>query len=192
MSQLADCLTKASRGIISDIRSEWSKSKVEGNAEIDFQVTNDDYDIVRGTYTARGQKMWILEHGKGSKMDDGKENPGLADYKRSDLWNRERGKAPGNDPSGNEIRSRGPYRDLDGNWHEGSSMAMPHGLNLEWATAGNNRPFAKVATREGHHYVRDNVMPKEGTSARIVAMEDDIFNAIGNAVDIAVMRGKIE
>ena len=69
---------------------------------------------------------------------------------------------------------------------------MPHGLNLEWQTAGKGKKFAKVATRVGHHYVRDNVMPKEGTSARIVALEDDIYNAIGNAVDIAVMRGKIE
>ncbi len=192
MSELADCLTRASRGIISDIRSEWSKSKIEGNADIDFHITNDDYDIVRGTYEATGQKMWILEHGKGSKMDNEQENPGLEDYKHSDLWNPERGKPPGNDSSGNEIRSRGPYRDLDGNWHEGSSMAMPHGLNLEWKTAGKGKKFAKVATRVGHHYVRDNVMPKEGTSARIVALEDDIYNAIGNAVDIAVMRGKIE
>lgn len=192
MSELADCLTKASRGIISDIRSEWDKSKVDGNAEIDFRITNDDYDMVRGEYEAKGQKMWILEHGKGSAMDNEQENPGLADYKRSDLWNPERGKPPGNDPSGNEIRSRDPYRDLDGNWHEGSSMAMPHGLNLEWQTAGNGRPFAKVATRKGHHYVRDNVIPRKGTSARIVAMEDDIFDAIGHTVDIAVMRGKIE
>ncbi len=192
MSQLADCLTQASRGIISDIRSEWSKSKIEGNADIDFTVVKDDFDTVKGTYTDRGQTMWTVEHGNGSKMDDSKENPGVADYKRSDLWNRERGKAPGNDPSGNEIRSRGPYRDLDGNWHQGSSMAMPHGLNLEWETAGKGKKFAKVASREGHHYVRDNVMPKEGTSARIVAMEDDIFDAIGHAVEVAVMRGKIE
>ena len=124
MSELANVMEKTAKGIMADIRSDRSKHKrPEGNAEIDFQIVKDDYDVVRGEYTAQGQKMWILEHGSGSKMDDEKENPDLPDYKRSELWNKERGKPPGNDESSNEIRSRGPYYDLDGNFHEGASIA---------------------------------------------------------------------
>ena len=191
MSALASVMEKAARGIMDDIRSDWSKHKrPEGNAEIDFQIVKDDYDVVRGVYTAQGQKMWILEHGSGSEMDDEKENPDLPDYKRSELWNKERGKPPGNDPSGNEIRTRGPYYDLDGNFHKGSSAAMPHGLNLEWETAGGGRPWKKVSPIKGKHIVRDNVVASSDESARIANMEDDIFNVMGAMADRYVMRGE--
>lgn len=190
MSDFADIISRTANGVMADIRNEWdSYGRDAGNAEISFKITKDEAGEVAGEYTAKGQKMWILEHGSGSKMDDEKENPGLADYKQSELWNKERGKNPGADPSGNEIRSRGPYQDLDGNWHEGSSMAMPHGLNLEWETVGNGKPWSKVTPRKGHHIVRDNVAPPEGTSARIKAMEDEIFFALGNAIDRDVRRG---
>ena len=191
MSELANVMEKTAKGIIADIRSDWSKHKrPEGNAEIDFQIVKDDYDVVRGEYTARGQRMWILEHGSGSKMDDEKENPDLPDYKRSELWNKERGKPPGNDPSGNEIRSRGSYYDLDGNFHEGSSIAMPHGLNLEWETAGSGKPWKKVSPIKGQHIIRDNVTAASGESARIATMEDDLYNALGHMADRYVMRGE--
>lgn len=190
MSEIAEILKRTACGVMTDVRSDWGKFTMDsGNADISFQITKDEPDEVIGTYTAKGQKMWIVEHGAGSKMDDETENPGLSDYKRSGLWNPERGKPPGNDPSGNEIRSRGPYYDLDGNYHAGSSMAMPHGLNLEWETAGKGKKWGKVTPRKGHHVVRDNVVPKEGTSARMKAMEDEIFFALGKMVDKEVKRG---
>ncbi|BAL85102.1 hypothetical protein SELR_pSRC300290 (plasmid) [Selenomonas ruminantium subsp. lactilytica TAM6421] len=191
MSELANVMQKTARGIMDDIRSDWSKHKrPEGNAEIDFHIVKDDYDVVRGEYVASGQKMWILEHGSGSKMDNAKENPDLPAYKRSELWNKERGKPPGNDESGTEIRTRGPYQDLDGNWHQGSSAAMPHGLNLEWQTAGGGKPWAKVRPIEGQHIVKENVTASSGKSARIAVMEDDIFNALGAMADRYIMRGE--
>lgn len=191
MSEIADILKRTANGVMADIRSEWGHfPRDTGNAEISFRITKDEAEEVCGEYTAKGQKMWLLEHGSGSKMDDEQENPGLAEYKQSGSWNPERGKPPGNDPSGHEIRSRGPYYDLDGNFHEGSSMAMPHGLNLEWETAGHGKPWAKVAPRKGNHIVRDNVAPKEGTSARMTAMEDEIAFALGNMIDSEVRRGK--
>lgn len=199
MSNLAAALEHSAQGFLSDIRSEWSRfPNVPGNADITFRIKNDDYNTVTGEYAATGQKMWILEHGSGSKMDKEDKNPDLAEYKRSELWNPERGKEPGADPSGTEIRTRPRsvngqgwgYLDLDLNKRRGSGAAMPHGLNAEWSMKGLGSH--RAVPQEPQHIIHDTLIPPEGTSARVKAMEDEMYLVLGNVIDRAILRGEAE
>lgn len=191
MSTLANILKKESGGFIADIKSEWNRfPNIVGNADISFKITKDDFDFVAGVFSAEGQKMWMLEHGSGSRMDNEEENPDLADYKRSEYWNKERGHGFGSSPSGTEIRTRAKmpmYSDLDNNYHHGSGAAMPHGLNAEWSMNGRNTQ--KVIPVEPQHIIKETLAPSSGSSARIRKFEDDIYAALGEMVDIAVGRG---
>ncbi|MFT9367014.1 hypothetical protein [Paenibacillus polymyxa] len=81
--------------------------------------------IISGDITAHCWQAWLEQFGKGSKMADSSQNPGLITYMNSEAWNRLRSK-------GDRIivgRSRGKYRAIDGTMKEsGGGYA---GVDLE-------------------------------------------------------------
>lgn len=175
MKSLADVVDSFGKKVVSDVRNEWDRFPfVDGYSEAKFGIVkNDGYRVV-GQLEAKGQKMWILEHGKGSLMDDESENPDLADYKHSDIWNKEREE--------NEIRTRPrkTYYDIDGQPHRGSGFGMPHGYNAE---TNMHKPISPIP---GQHIIRDNLMATSGTSARIQQLEEEIAEVIGHEIDAAI------
>ncbi|URJ50728.1 hypothetical protein [Paenibacillus polymyxa] len=81
--------------------------------------------MISGDITADYWQAWLEQFGKGSKMADSSQNPGLITYMNSEAWNRLRAK-------GDRIivgRSRGKYRAIDGTMREsGGGYA---GVDLE-------------------------------------------------------------
>ena len=122
MSEIADALKSSAEKHIQQINGEWQKHKGLGESNIQFEITVDRIDRVEGVYRASGQGMWVMEYGKGSKLD--RNNPFLSRYTSSPVFNRER--------ENYEIRTRkGTYKDIDGNSHVGSGLGGKHGLNAE-------------------------------------------------------------
>ncbi len=109
-------LKKYGESVSKDIERTWDGlQNIDGNAEIDFKIMpNTDENIVLGRFEATGQKAWIAEYGKGSKMDSESKNPYLSRYKNSELWNKLR---KGHFVTG---RPKGSYQDIDGNTHNPS------------------------------------------------------------------------
>lgn len=113
MSNIANVVVKHSKKMMKDIQGVWNKygndSIVSGKANIKFTITEDKENFVSGEYEASGQKMWILEYGKGNLMD--RNNPYLDDYIGGGIYNINRGHF--------EVRTRRTYTDLDGKTHIG-------------------------------------------------------------------------
>ena len=167
---IADAMQQLAAKDIADIKREWDKYDIEGNAYITFKITKDTPMLVEGRYDAKGMKMWMLEYGSGSKMD--MTNPHLKEYKRSKVYNSNRGKV-GQSLSGTEIRTRpkGSYEDIDApehKEHQGSGLGFGSqwrwGLNAEWLRGFNNergKPNA-VEPIEPHHIIKD-IVPRKNT-----------------------------
>lgn len=173
MEYLSDIVSRYAEKNMADIRNEWSKENVKGNAEIRFKITREDVFGVTGQYEASGQKAWIVEHGSGSLMDDASENPGLSQYKSSKYWNDER--------EGTEIRTRtGEYSDLDDNMHTGSGLGGSHGLNAEKLRGGR-----KVVPHEPRHVLKETL-----TSNTVInlQMKDAILRFVGDTVKTEMRR----
>lgn len=159
------------------IVSEWHKDfMTEGNAQLKIESIQTKRGV-RGLYVAWGQKAWIMEHGKGSKMDDESANPDLASYKHSKYWNTER--------EGTEIRSRHRsvngqgwgYLDLDNNKHRGSGMGMPHGINVE---EQGGRFHGAVEPLPARHVIKEEITKDNAIDK---AMLDEIDSVMTGAVD---------
>ena len=161
---------------IADVEREWDKYDVAGNAYITFKITKDTPILVEGRYDAKGMKMWTLEYGSGSKMD--MTNPHLKEYKRSEVYNSNRGKA-GQSLSGTEIRTRPKsesdedgYEDIDApnhKRHQGSGLGFGSkwtiGLNAEWLRGKNKERGGKpnaIDPIEPHHIIKD-IVPRKNT-----------------------------
>ncbi|WP_341178942.1 hypothetical protein [Paenibacillus sp. FSL K6-1230] len=81
--------------------------------------------MISGNITADYWEAWLEQFGKGSKMADSTQNPGLVTYMKSDAWNRIRSK-------GSRVivgRTRGKYRAIDGTIKE--SKGGYAGVDLE-------------------------------------------------------------
>lgn len=179
MSAIADSLLKTMEENAEDIKQEWRNDALAEDdeafsQEIETNITEDSPKMVCGEYRASGQAMWVHEYGKGSEMDP--ENPYLDDYKSSKYWNENRG------PDG-EIRTRtGPYKDLDGNVHEGSGIGGPKGLNIEWFEE------KEPVTHRPQHTIERIAA---GNTARNALFVDSI-TAIMGAKAHAALEGKVE
>ena len=173
MSEVANVINRYAQKNVAEIEQQWDGSRIEGDAEISFDITVDTPQLVVGEYRASGQKMWILEHGSGSLMDDEVENPGLASYKQSDLWNDER--------ENEEIRTRqGPYLDLDRQQQMGSGIGGEHGLNAEKLNHG------QISIAENpRHIVKETV---KLTTARNLEMKQGIIDAVGDDIRLSIRR----
>ena len=124
--------------IINDrVVNKWrAYGEVTGNARalpptIDNQIAN----TILLNLSYSGQKAWIVEFGKGSKLDKN-DNPFLEAYKKSANFNRTRliGKLNSLTPDF-AITSREPksvYKDLDGKSHVASDKFPKAGFNLEY------------------------------------------------------------
>ncbi len=167
-AKIASVLRQLATKEMADVRREWGKYNVDGNASINFHITQNTPDRVEGEYRAQGMKMWTLEYGSGSLMD--KSNPLLEKYKKSEKYNKARGQSPVSkkdkalyNPGGTEIRTRpkGKYFDLDGEEQQGSGLGYSkdweYGLNAERL----NPPYA-VTPVEPHHIIKD-IVPRRDT-----------------------------
>lgn len=167
LETLENELLSTANKICSDVKNDWATfSNVAGEAEIRTTIPRGHYDEYDGELSteasiiieATGQKAWILEHGKGSLMDNESENPGLADYKASDLWNSER--------ENTEVRTRsGVYTDLDGNVQVGSGIGGKHGLNAEKLSG------QAVKALPGQHIIKRNIEE----SVHLESLEDSLW-----------------
>jgi hypothetical protein len=157
------CLEVAQR-----IEHKWgTHNSISGNAQVDTNVTVLG-KVVLGTILGKGQKVFICEFGKGSLMERSlADNPYLADYIDSSLWNPYR--------TGVSVRGRaeGTYVDLDGNAHESSGTMK--GLNLEKDIGQYDEFFAPV---EPMHIMQEE----------IEASYDDLMIRVQEAVDDYITR----
>lgn len=80
IKKIGQILRNYSRVACEQVRQQWSRYDVDGEAEIDYKV-EDVETVVTAFIWAAGQKAWLLEYGKGSKMERSTtENPFLAEY----------------------------------------------------------------------------------------------------------------
>lgn len=80
IKKISAILRNYSRVACEQVRQQWSRYDVNGLSEINFKV-EDAEAIVTAFIWAAGQKAWLLEYGKGSKMERSTiENPFLAEY----------------------------------------------------------------------------------------------------------------
>lgn len=173
MSEVANVINRYAQKNVAEIEQQWDGSRIEGDAEISFDITVDTPQLVVGEYRASGQKAWILEHGSGSHMDDKEENPGLPAYQSSDLWNTER--------ENTEIRTRqGAYLDLDRQPRMGSGIGGEHGINAEKMNHG------QISIAENpRHIVKETV---KLTTARNLEMKQGIIDAVGDDIRLSIRR----
>lgn len=173
MSEVANVINRYAQKNVAEIEQQWDGSRIEGDAEISFDIVADTPELVVGEYRATGQKMWILEYGSGSRMDDSTDNPGLPAYQSSDLWNNER--------ENTEIRTRqGAYLDLDRQPHMGSGIGGEHGLNAERMNHG------QVSIAESpRHIVKETV---KLSTARNLEMKQGIIDAVGDNIKASIRR----
>ncbi len=173
MSKVANVVQHYAQKNVADIQNQWDGSRIEGEAKIDFKITADTPGLIAGEYRASGQKMWILEHGSGSLMDDGVENPGLASYKQSDLWNDER--------ENEEIRTRqGPYLDLDRQQQMGSGIGGEHGLNAEKLNHG------QISIAENpRHIIAETLTSKTAINEEL---KTSLLNSVGSDIRANIRR----
>ena len=176
-AKIASVLRQLATKEMADVRREWGKYNVDGNASINFHITQNTPGRVEGEYRAQGMKMWMLEYGSGSLMD--KSNPLLEKYKQSEKYNKVRGQSTVNQedgalysPEGTEIRTRpsGRYYDLDGQPQEGSGLGYgkkwKYGLNAEHL----HPPYA-VEPIPPHHIIKD-IVPRRDTVHKQQFKED--------------------
>ena len=130
------------------VQSEWGRyfSDLEGDSVIDNEVSKAK-TYVKATIYAYGQRAWILEYGRGSKMDDANTNPYLMDYLKSDMINPAR--------TGKAIvgRPAGTYPGLD--FHKGeqnihNSAGKLAGVNIEGLHHKGEYPYRPL---KGQHII---------------------------------------
>ena len=160
----------------SRVLQEWSRySEPEGDADIHSTV-KELTSSVSAFIWAYGQKAWILEYGRGSEMvTSTKENPFLAEYLRSEGFNKERF-AHALAITG---REKGYYTDLD--WKTHYSTGTMKGKNLEeWK---GNKSYAPMAPKK----IIYHVLFGSGDDGLVAEMQKEIHNAL-KSVLIEVMR----
>lgn len=171
MSTISNVLNKHSKKMMKDVQGVWKKYKddavVSGKADIEFSITDDKEGFVSGTYTASGQKMWILEYGKGNLLD--KNNPYLSDYTSNKTYNRNRDHF--------EVRTRDTYNDLDGNTHRG----IGRNLNTNaFAYNSDGKYFGKRLEFAPLHVLKEH-LHREGTQ-RENEFREDLLSAVGKNI----------
>ncbi len=179
LDRLRKILRKYCRLACDEVKTQWGAiDTIDGNAAIierDLEITQ---DTVARAICAYGQKAWIAEFGKGSLMDSEQENPFLADYIQSPLFNKARLNGSvrifGADVEmpGRKMavvgRPKGVYYDLDGTPHE--SHGNLEGIPLErWKGQPLFTPI------RGRHIIRNILQPE---SVLMREMQDEIQAAV--------------
>lgn len=131
-------LKKYSQAAVKQVQQQWSRYEVgsredQSKAAINFTV-EDAEAIVTAAIVATGQKAWLLEYGKGSKMERNAEiNPFLEDYIQGRVVGSD-GKPifnPARLEKGLAIlgRPKGEWRDIDDRVHK--SNGAWEGIDIE-------------------------------------------------------------
>lgn len=180
MSNISKAVTQWANKNIADIKGEWGKSTIEGNAEINFKITKDSPNEVTGEFTASGQKMWMNEYGSGSKLD--RSNPFLSQYTSSSVFNKERLNDTGFEYAIRTRPSGHYYQDLDGNNHRGSGIGMPHGLRLESKTT-----FGDMAVKphEPKHTIKETLT---GNTVYNEQFKQDLLNSFEATIQESIAK----
>nr|DAH25291.1 MAG TPA: hypothetical protein [Caudoviricetes sp.] len=179
MSNISKAVTQWANKNIADIKGEWGKSTIEGDAEINFKITKDSPNEITGEFTASGQKMWMNEYGSGSKLD--RSNPFLSQYTSSSVFNKERLNDTGFEYA-IRTRPKGFYQDLDGNKHSGSGIGMPHGLRLESKSTFGN---LAVDTHEPKHTIEETLT---GNTVLNEQFKQDLLSSFGATVKESIAK----
>lgn len=180
MSNISKAVTQWANKNIADIKGEWGKSTIEGDAEINFKITKDSPNEITGEFTASGQKMWMNEYGSGSKLD--RSNPFLSQYTSSSVFNKERLNEIGEFEYAIRTRPKGSYQDLDGNNHRGSGIGMPHGLRLESKSTFGN---LAVDAHEPKHTIEETLT---GNTVLNEQFKQDLLSSFGATVKESIAK----
>lgn len=180
MSNISKAVTQWANKNIADIKGEWGKSTIEGDAEINFKITKDSPNEITGEFTASGQKMWMNEYGSGSKLD--RSNPFLSQYTSSSVFNKERLNEIGEFEYAIRTRPKGSYQDLDGNNHSGSGIGMPHGLRLESKSTFGN---LAVDAHEPKHTIEETLT---GNTVLNEQFKQDLLSSFGATVKESITK----
>lgn len=180
MSNISKAVTQWANKNIADIKGEWGKSTIEGNAEINFKITKDSPNEVTGEFTASGQKMWINEYGSGSRLD--RSNPFLSQYTSSSVFNKERLNETGDFKYAIRTRPREDYQDLDGNTHVGSGIGGKHGLRAESVST-----FGDKAVKP-HGPMRTIKETLTGNTVYNEQFKQDLLNSFGATIQESIAK----
>lgn len=158
---------------IQQVKGQWGAYQEDGNAELTSEELIIAQNVVAYTLIATGQKMWILEYGKGSEMDK-VDNPFLEDYIDSEEFNYDRV----NRNFAILGRPKGEYKDLDGKTHissgslEGIDLEHDLGKHLEKYAEGT--PYLPSPARR----IIDHTLNGGGENGILDEMTSDIQKAI--------------
>lgn len=161
-----EVVRKYIRAAIAQMKQQWSSYPSDmGNADAVLIEQQRAADTIAFILAAKGQKMWILEYGKGEFMD--KQNPFLAEYLADPNFYRLR-KSRGLKVLG---RPKGPYLDLDGNVHYSNGHLQ--GVPLEEVGL-----YKFIDNEIGHpkkpRYIIRNILFGSGNNGILAEMEKEL------------------
>jgi len=167
-----------SRAACEQVRLQWERFDIDGNSEINFSV-QDAENVVTSAIVATGMKAWLLEYGKGSKMERSTEsNPFLAEYISGSVTD------GAGDPLFNPRRlqlgfavlgrPKGRYLDIDDTSHY--STGRMEGWVLEFVM-GRRMPFY-IDTISPKYIIKNILFGENGNGGIIAEVNKEILNAV--------------
>ncbi len=179
-------LKEYSRAAVAQVKQQWARYEVDyrihqSAAAINFKL-EDAEAIVTAAIVATGQKAWLLEYGKGSKMEtDAEKNPFLEEYIRgrvvgSDgkpIFNPERLK------KGLAMlgRPKGTWRDLDD--YEHKSRGTQEGVDIEHEEGEKG---GRYRVPKPPQYIIRKILFGENNDGIIASVNDEIQRAMNDVV----------
>jgi hypothetical protein len=152
-SAIYDIVDKYAKKIVNEVMNEYSKfNNINGNANSDYILNIARNEIALQIFSS-GQKAWILEYGKGSRMDTDT-NPYLQEYWYSEFRN------PLRYTTTIVGRPEGYYQDLDGETHysHGGMVRKGKALPVERKTMPDSPFYAQPAM----HVLRELIVGPNG------------------------------
>ena len=187
MKKIRQILKKYSQAAVTQVRQQWARYEVdyrskESDAKINFTVEDAETAVI-AAIVATGQKAWLLEYGKGSKMEtDAEKNPFLEEYVR--------GRVVGSDgkPIFNPARlkkglamlgrPKGTWRDLDDYVHK--SNGAREGVDIEHAEGEKG---GRYRVPKAPQYIIRKILFGENNNGLIASVDEEIAKAM---CDLAV------
>ena len=171
-TKIKEAIQKYGENVCKEVKKQWDNlSSIDGNSEINFEIDeNKTENSIIGRFSATGQKAWIAEYGKGSKLD--KNNAYLKQYQNSSRYN------PLRQQDGTIVgRPLGMYLDLDNNPH--ISTGKLAGRNLEKTGIKEFKPIRP-------YKVIDNTINKKNGLRALFELK--LKNIVKDQIKIEVKR----
>lgn len=161
-ADLLEVIKQYSQVIVSEIERSYEGSTISGQGIAGFTNPEMVADQIMTIIFGAGQKAWILEYGRGSKMD--KNNPHLGSYKYDN---------PLRTSETIVGRPAGEYPDLDG--IEQISSGKKAGLPVE-----SPRENSRWHPTEPQHIIEEAILGKDGHGGLLPEIMNSLADVILN------------